>query len=1367
MATITGFSLVRVLAVTWTILLVIHAVANSSVVIVNKMSTPGENSAVSAAGVNATVPIGHVGPYVESSEDFTAYAERVALYFMANDIKGDRKVPAFLTLIGSQTYALLRSLLTPELPQDSSFEELVKVLKSHYNPTPSVIVERYKFHKCYQGEDTLANFITRLKHLSTHCQFGDTLNERLRDQLVVGLKSDSIQKRLLSEPKLTYERACELASCLVTAARDTRDIKSGLPTTNTTPAAEVHKFRSRGQGSGNNTSDAPKKSCYRCGSFSHLADRCKCKDTVCSSCSKKGHLSKVCMSSHSGSRNQPLHYRKKGFGKPKPFSKKPNKSKVNSLDECLTDTCSDDEILGVLGHMFSIPDTDSSDVIWIHLNIEQRSIKMELDTGSKVSILPLKLYNEKFSHIKLQKSTLKMTTYTGEKIKPVGIMTVNVKYQDQIYEKLKLYVVKGIGPPLFGRNWLEKIQLDWNSISSRNSSNLHSVQNDTSLDNLKSKYAELFSDDLGNMKEITAKLYLKDNAKPKFMKARPVPYALQDRVHKELTRLETSGIIKKVSHSDWASPIVPVVKDDNTVRICGDFKQTVNPQLHIEQYPMQRIEDMFSTLSGGQKFTKIDLAHAYQQMSLEEESQKYLTINTTKGLFQYQRLAFGVASAPALFQAAMDQILQGIPYVLCYQDDILITGRNDDEHYANLELVLQRLLKFGLCIKLKKCVFFSDSVKYLGHVIDRDGLRTSDDKVNDIVNAPAPENVTELRSFLGLINYYGKFLKNLSTVLHPLNQLLQKKQKWNWTKKCESAFKQAKNMIISSDVLVHYDVTLPVRLACDASPYGVGSVLSHVYPDGSERPIAFASRSLTKSEKNYAQIDKEALGIIFGVKRFHSYIYARHFTLVTDHRPLTALFGPTKPIPTLAAARMQRWALILSGYSYDIQYRSSTDNANADGLSRLPIKVRSNTEDRLDSVDTLHISLFDKLPVTSANVRCETRKDCILSRVYECIMTGWPHKCHDPILQPFYSRRNEYTVHQGCILWGTKVVIPEKLRPLVLEEIHSGHLGIVRMKAVARSFVWWPHIDSDIESIANTCASCQQVKHMPPSAPVYPWCFPSGPWQRIHVDFAGPFLGHMFLLAIDAYSKFPEIIRMDKTTSSATITVVRRLFASHGLPLTLVSDNGPQFVSQDFEDFLRRNGVRHVLSAPYKPSTNGQIERLVQTFKQSMKSSKCGGDVYSVQKCLDAFLLKYRSTPHSITKETPSKLLYNRELRTRLDLLKPSLKQDMEVKQDEQITEAKENCFREFEVNQSVWIRNYGLGDKWLPGRVISKDGPRYYTVSTTDDVMCRRHLDQLRIREESVQNTENVIPKEIIYIPNTDVKDKLVNRDSIHSEIP
>ena len=159
--------------------------------------------------------------------------------------------------------------------------------------------------------------------------------------------------------------------------------------------------------------------------------------------------------------------------------------------------------------------------------------------------------------------------------------------------------------------------------------------------------------------------------------------------------------------------------------------------------------------------------------------------------------------------------------------------------------------------------------------------------------------------------------------------------------------------------------------------------------------------------------------------------------------------------------------------------------------------------------------MFDKLPVTSANVRCETRKDYILSRVYECIMTGWPHKCHDPILQPFYSRRNEYTVHQGCILWCTKVVIPEKLRPLVLEEIHRGHLGIVRMKAVARSFVWWPHIDSDIESIADTCASCQQVKHMPPSAPVYPWCFPTGLWQRIHVDFAGPFLGHMFLLAIE------------------------------------------------------------------------------------------------------------------------------------------------------------------------------------------------------------------------------------------------------------
>ena len=211
--------------------------------------------------------------------------------------------------------------------------------------------------------------------------------------------------------------------------------------------------------------------------------------------------------------------------------------------------------------------------------------------------------------------------------------------------------------------------------------------------------------------------------------------------------------------------------------------------------------------------------------------------------------------------------------------------------------------------------------------------------------APKPKNVRELRSFLGLLHYYGKFIPNLATVLHPLNDLLQAGHQWHWSTECDEAFVRAKEKLMSATVLAHYNPDLPVLLAGDASAYGVGSVISHVFPNGEGRPIAFASRTLTSSEKNYSQLEKEALSLIFGLQKFHQYLYGRKFTLVTDHQPLTTIFNSKKGIPTLAAARLQRWALLLSTHSYTIQFRPTKAHGNADGLSRLPVKKGSTNAD--------------------------------------------------------------------------------------------------------------------------------------------------------------------------------------------------------------------------------------------------------------------------------------------------------------------------------------------------------------------------------------------------------------------------------------
>ena len=287
------------------------------------------------------------------------------------------------------------------------------------------------------------------------------------------------------------------------------------------------------------------------------------------------------------------------------------------------------------------------------------------------------------------------------------------------------------------------------------------------------------------------------------------------------------------------------------------------------------------------------------------------------------------------------------------------------------------------------------------------GIHTTDSKVEAVKNAPAPKNVQELRSFLGLLHYYGRFIQQLSTLLQPLNELLKSNRRWEWTSECQSAFVKAKERLVSAPVLAHYDPSLPLKLVGDASAYGIGAVISHTDQDGQERPIAFTSRTLSAAELSYSQIEKESLSLVYGVKKFHQYLYGRKFVLVTDHKPLVTLLGPTSGIPTLAAARLQRWALILSAYSYDLEFRPTQRHSNADGLSRLPVV----SEDRDGSSDVPETAIFNisqvhSLPVTAMQLQRATRRDPILSKVFLLMQQGWPGVVSDD-LKPYLSRQAE------------------------------------------------------------------------------------------------------------------------------------------------------------------------------------------------------------------------------------------------------------------------------------------------------------------------------------------------------------------------
>lgn len=547
-----------------------------------------------------------------------------------------------------------------------------------------------------------------------------------------------------------------------------------------------------------------------------------------------------------------------------------------------------------------------------------------------------------------------------------------------------------------------------------------------------------------------------------------------------------------------------------------------------------------------------------------------------------------------------------------------------------------------------------------------------------------------------------------------------------------------------------YDPSLPLILATDASKTGLGAVLSHQLKDGRERPIAYASRTMSSTEQRYPQIDKEALAIVWAVQKFFFYLYARHFTLFTDNKPLSQIMHPEKSLPILCISRMANYADYLAHFNYDIKFKPAKLNANADYCSRAPLPMPAvnnirpscvkcgEEEEEFDDFDHFIIRQIQQLPTRAENIARETAKDHHLGRILRLLQSG-----QDLIRAGYKAPEAEYKLAANCLVFEHRVIVPPKLRQAVLKDLHAAHLGIVKMKGMARSFVYWPGIDADIESIAKSCDDCAKHAHAPPQFHAHHWEYPHGPWERIHIDYAGPFAGKMLLIVSDAYSKWLEVKITSTTTAAATIALLDDLFTSYGAPQTIVSDNGTQFTSTELRDFLRHSGVKyHKFTAPYHPSTNGQAERNVQTVKDHLKIMSTASG--SLQRNLNEFLRQYRKAPHSTTGQSPAQLFLGRPLRTRLDLLKP---EDLYTKITEKQRANFDPSFRVFYPAQTVYfLSGNPRMDKWIPGTINSKLGDLHYDIVFSGKHF-KRHVDQIRGHQESEPllqpNAESPIPQQ------------------------
>jgi transposase InsO family protein len=1146
-------------------------------------------------------------PELSASSDIDVYLERLEHYFICAKVAEDAKVSALVTLIGEAAYKTLRSLCQPDKVASKTYAELAKLLREHLAPSRSTLAARFNFQGRIQlSEESFATFVAELKAASADCMFGANLDERLRDQIVFGLRSNSARAKILEAKNSetdTSAKVIAIVQAVDLAERSSAVISRQSTVSDVAQVSAKHhsSIDTDARSSGRRTAgridrhrsqlDGPRQphACESCGG-DHRRQLCKFRAVKCHACGKLGHIRRACRS-----------------------------ASLHQVTEDADDNSMDEDI-----HMpvFSVNPSARDTRVSVNLHLEGQACQFELDTGAAVTLMPSVLQQQLLPQLKLSPTDTVLRSFAGEKIRPLGQANVQVEHNGQRLQLPLLIVLVGESA-LLGRDWLRQMRLDWHQIGTQiNQATATSVAAE-----LTAEFPLVFADGLGLYRHGEVQLHASDKVKAKFFRARQVPYALRERVDDELQRMESDGVITPVKHSEWAAPIVPVVKADGSVRICGDYKMTFNAVATPEHYPLPRIEDIFAKLGGGHKWSKFDLSKAFLQFPLSATSKKLLTINTPKGLYEVNRLPFGINCASAIFQRTLESLLGDLDDVQVFVDDILVTGKSKGAHTRNLRQVLQRLQEAGLRLNRNKCQFFQDSVEYLGHRIDETGLRPLDNKVAAVRKAPAPTDVSQLRSFLGMLTHYGRFMPDLATIVAPLNQLLTKSSPWTWGPEQQRAFETSKKLLQESPVLVHFDPSQPIRLECDASPYGLGCVLTHRIR-GEDHPVAFASRTLTPTQRGYSQLDKEALAIMFGLQRFHQYLYGRRFTIVTDHKPLLGLLGEHKGI--------QRWAIKLAGYDYVLEFRRTEQHGNCDSLSRLPIKSFFTEEAAVNAF------LLDENPgsaISAREVAQQARTDTTLGRVLRCLRTD--DRIQGDGLVDFRKRQDELSVEQGCITWGTRVVIPSALRRRVLNEIHQGHPGVGRMRALARSYVWWPGLDEDLEAVAKSCQTCALNQPDPPKAAASPWPYPDGPWNRLHLDFAGPIDGRTYLVVMDAYSKWPEVFPMQLVNSASTIARLKEAFARFGLPRTLVTDNGSQFSSAEFENFTRANGISHVFSAPFHPATNGQAERFVQCLKRHFRKSG------SLQLCIAHFPLRVsqHATRHQsgTTKSTSGRQMLKNE----------------------------------------------------------------------------------------------------------------------------